>query len=77
MKALLEAITAIIEDQESDSQDRYDWEDIKYCLLNNIDAANSFGCMDTYSRELITDAAKADPEVKALATEHLGINWLF
>jgi len=79
MKALIKAANAIASATDTPIKDAEDWASI----VNFIElgfyaaAATSFRLMDTYSRDLLSDAARADSNVRAQAAEALSIQWLF
>ena len=77
MKKLIAAIAIIVSDTDNEERDRDDWAAIASLIEDGIEPVLCFDSMDTCSRDLITPAAKVDPEVKAQASKYLGINWLF
>lgn len=79
MKALIAAANAIASDTSNLTQDREDWASIANFLELGFyeAAATSFRLMDTCSRDLLSDIARAADDVKAQAAKALSIQWLF
>ena len=79
MKALSQAAHAIASATSTTVGDSYDWGSIADSLERgyNESAATAFRLMDTYSRDLLNDAARADADVKQQASDALSIQWLF
>lgn len=78
MNLLIGAIQKIVDNNDNESRDRFDWASINEAIKDkNYELATiRFNNMDTYSRDLI-DAARVDNIVKLQAAHALGIGWVF